>query len=90
MAILDVEVRLMPESVEEDLEEIKRGVMKALEKDGATGISMREEDVAFGLRAIIVKFSWEEEKDSDLFEKSLAGVPGVSSASTLSANRAFG
>lgn len=90
MAIVAVIVRLMPEGPDEDLELIKKEAKKKLEHDGAKNISFEEKPMAFGLKAIFVKFAWPEEKDTSLFEDKLAGVKGVSSVETEDYRRAFG
>jgi translation elongation factor EF-1beta len=46
--------------------------------------------VAFGLKAIFVKFAWPEEKDTSIFENKLSGIENVSSAETDDYRRAFG
>jgi elongation factor 1-beta len=90
MAIAAVIVRLMPESPENDLEAIKKDAKKKLEQLGSKNISFEEKPMAFGLKAIFVKFAWPEEKDTSLFEDKLAGVDGVSSVETEDYRRAFG
>ena len=80
----------MPDSPEADLEEIQSSASKTLESQGAQNISFEQEPVAFGLKAIMVKFAWPEEKDTSLFEESLAKIPNVSSAVTSDYRRAFG
>lgn len=90
MGIVAVIVKIMPDSPDEDLEAIKHKAKHILEHDGAQNISFEEKPVAFGLKAIMVKFAWPEEKDTSLFEDALAKIPGVSSAQTDDYRRAFG
>ena len=88
--IVAVIVRLMPEGPDTDLEAIKKSAKEKLEEDGAMNISFEERPMAFGLKAIFVKFAWHEEKDTSIFEDKLAGVDGVSSVETEDYRRAFG
>jgi len=90
MSDVAVIVKIMPDSPEVDLEAIKKTAGELIEKDGATHISYSEEDVAFGLKAVMVKFTWPEEQDTSMFEDALAGIDNVSSAVTDDYRRAFG
>lgn len=80
----------MPDSPEADLEEIEKETTKILKSKGAKNISFTEEEVAFGLKALLVKFAWPEEKDTEIIEVSLASIKGVSSAKIEDYRRAFG
>ena len=88
--IVAVIVKIMPNGPDEDLEKIKTGAKERLKEDGALNISFELKDVAFGLKAVMVKFAWPEEKDTSIFEDKLAGIEGVSSAVTDDYRRAFG
>lgn len=90
MAIVAVIVKIMPESPDVDLEQIKEKAKSILEGLGAQNISSEEQPVAFGLKAVMVKFAWPEEKDSSLFEDALEKIENVSSAATDDYRRAFG
>lgn len=88
--IVAVIVKIMPDSPDEDLKSIETHAKKALETDGAQNISFEVKPVAFGLKAIFVKFAWPEQKDTSLFEEKLSAIKGVSSAATEDYRRAFG
>lgn len=90
MGIVAVIVKIMPESVDSDLEKIKSGARDILESEGAQNISFEVRDVAFGLKALMVKFAWEEEKDSSVYEDALSKIEDVSSVVTDDYRRAFG
>jgi len=53
-------------------------------------ISFEIREVAFGLKAVMIKFAWPEEKDTSIFEDKLAAIGDVSSAVTDDYRRAFG
>lgn len=90
MAIVAVIVKVMPSGTDVDIEGLKAQVTNVLEGDGAQNISFETQEVAFGLKALMVKFAWPEEKDTSLFEGKLAEIEGVGSAVTEDYRRAFG
>jgi len=88
--IAAVIVKIMPSSVDTNLEEIKEKAKTALEAEGSQNISFEEEPIAFGLKAIMIKFAWPEEKDTDIIENNLSKIENVSSVSIEDYRRAFG
>ena len=90
MSIVAIITRIMPDSPESDLELIEKETTRILKEKGARNISFTEEDVAFGLRAILAKFAWPEEKDTNLIEDTLSKIQNVSSAKIEDYRRAFG
>ena len=82
--------KVMPDSPEADLEAIKEESQKILEKEGAMNLSFEEKPIAFGLKAVMIKFAWPEEKDTEIIEISLAEIENVSSAKIEDYRRAFG
>jgi translation elongation factor aEF-1 beta len=90
MAIAAVIAKIMPDSPEADLKEIQSKSTEILEKNGAQNISYSIEEVAFGLKAVMAKFAWPEEKDTSIYEDALAKIPNVSSCQTSDYRRAFG
>ncbi|MDI6718676.1 MAG: elongation factor 1-beta [Methanomicrobiales archaeon] len=77
-------LRVMPESVEADLEELKASMRKKV-----PGIQdIREEPIAFGLKALkLAVVVGDEEGGTDAVEQSLRSVSGVASAETIEVNR---
>ncbi len=90
VGIAAVIVRLMPTGLDSDLEAIRRESVKRLEKHHAKNISFTEEPIAFGLKALNVKFAWPEQQDTDVIEHELGAIEGVSSATIEDYRRAFG
>jgi elongation factor 1-beta len=88
--IAAVIVKVMPESPEVDLEKVKKGVQDVLSNEGAQNISFDVKEVAFGLKALMVKMAWPEEKETDLVVGSVKKVEGVSEADIVDYRRAFG
>lgn len=90
MSVVAVIIKLMPSSPEADLNKIKEKTKESLEKEGAQNIMFEEQPIAFGLKAIMVKFAWPEEKDTDLIENILSKIEEVSSVTIEDYRRAFG
>ena len=88
--IVAVIAKIMPESPETNLETIKENAKSVMGSEGAQNISFEERDIAFGLKAVILKMAWPEEKSTDLIEKKLSEIENVSSATIEDYRRAFG
>jgi len=88
--VVAVIVKVMPEGPDSDLDKIKGEVEKVLSSEGAQNISFEVKEVAFGLKALMVKFAWDEEKEGEIYEKKLGKIEGVSSVDTVDYRRAFG
>ena len=88
--IVAVIVKIMPSSPETNLEEIKKLARQSLEQEGAQNISFTEEPIAFGLKAVMLKMAWPEEKSTDIIENKLSKIENVSSATITDYRRAFG
>lgn len=83
-------IRIMPESVESNLDEIKEDIRKKMEAEGGKAITFEEKPLAFGLKAIILKMAIPEEKGTENIESIILKVPHVSSAAIEDYRRAFG
>jgi len=88
--IVAVIVKVMPESSDSNLGRVKAEAMRVLSDEGAQNISFELKDVAFGLKALMIKFAWPEDKDSSIYEDKLIEIEDVSSVSTEDYRRAFG
>ena len=90
MAVVAIKIKVLPESPDSDLEDIKKKIEDSLKKAGAIKInSIEEEEIAFGLKALIITLSWPEEKATDEVENAVK-VQGVSSVEIIDYRRAFG
>ena len=85
-----VKIKIMPTSVETDLEEIKSKVKDLIENNEGTNTGFEEEPIAFGLKAVIVTFYWNEEKELGNLEKSLETLENVNSIQIIDMRRAIG
>ena len=88
--IVAIIVKVMPESPDVDFGEIQENVEEILIDKGAKNISFEFKEIGFGLKALMVKFAWPEEKNSSVYEDALAKIEGVSSVNTEDYRRAFG
>lgn len=80
----------MPESPQVSLADIKHRAQAFMEQHGARSLTIEEQNIAFGLKALIVKAAVSEDKGSDFFEQGLAKIPHVSSVTIEDYRRAFG
>src|SRR6266571_6477309 len=81
MGSVAVTFRIMPEDADTDLQSIRSRVRSTL---GSALRDLREQPVAFGLKAILaVAIVSDASGGSDLFEQSLAAIPGVGSVETV-------
>ncbi|PIN93980.1 elongation factor 1-beta [Candidatus Pacearchaeota archaeon CG10_big_fil_rev_8_21_14_0_10_31_24] len=90
MATVIIITKLLPDSPEANLEEMKTLASEALQKEGGKNISFEEKPIAFGLKALVVKTDMPEEKGTDIVESILSEIPHVSSVTIEDYRRAFG
>ena len=91
MGIAALQVKVMPESTDTDLEQLKNKVQEELTKAGAVKINKTEEqEIAFGLKALIVTIAWPEDKETEEALDAIKKVEKVSSVDVVDYRRAFG
>ena len=84
-----VKIKLMPESPETDLEEIKQHAEKIIKEYNGTPARTEEEPIAFGLTAVIITFSMPESQELEPIEVSLSKINNVNSVQVIDMRRAF-
>lgn len=89
-AVVSIIVKLMPESPDVDLSQLKEKAQSAMEAEGGKNITFEEKPIAFGLKAIYMKFAMPEEKGTDIVESKLSSIENVSSVTIEDYRRAFG
>lgn len=90
MAKIVATLKVMPENIEADLEELKKNIVKLLEKQVKVG-RVEEEDVAFGIKALKFIVMADEEKGSlDPIAEKVSKIKGVKSAEITDVTRALG
>ena len=85
-----VKIKVMPVSPEVDLESMKEEVKSKIEGMGGKGCNIEEEEVAFGLKAIITFFAWPEEIELESLEQTLQEIKDVNSVQIIDIRRAVG
>jgi translation elongation factor aEF-1 beta len=90
MAQTAVIAKIMPSSPEVSLKEIQTQAESKLEQKGAQNISFEEKPIAFGLKALYIKFAWPESQDTDIITSTLDEIENVSSSTIEDYRRAFG
>jgi len=85
-----IKIKIMPSSVEEDLEEIKKQAEKTILNRKGTHCKFEEENIAFGLKAVIVSFALDESLELEIIERGLEKIEGVNSVQVIDMRRAFG
>ena len=84
-----VKIKFMPSSPETNLEEIKEKARKLIENEGGKGVKFEEEPIAFGLKAVIVFFLWDEGKELEPLENSLEKIENVNSVEMIDMRKAI-
>lgn len=90
MALALIKVKIMPESPSTDLDAIEAKSKEILEGKGSKSIRFEREDIAFGLTAVIVGFSWDDNDSNEEVVEELQKIEHVSSAEVIDYRRAFG
>lgn len=80
----------MPSSPQSNLERIKDEAEKKIKKLGAFLHSSSQEDIAFGLKALILLIGWPEDKSPDELETQLSSLKDIKSAQIIDVRRAIG
>ncbi len=83
--------KIMPDTVDADLDEIEEKARKTIEKFGGTIGKAEKEPIAFGLVALKLFFSLDENKSNlEPLEENLRSIEGVASAEVIDVRRAIG
>jgi len=90
MGFTAVQMKLMPNSPEANLSEIEKKAEEIINSMHKTQVKIEEQPIAFGLKAIILSFAWNDEIDTEKLEAELAKIENVSSVETLDIRKAFG
>ena len=89
MAMVYVTIKIMPTEVAK-LEEIKNTAFAVVKNFGGNIAETKEEDIAFGLKAIIIRFSIRENVGMEALETEIENINGVSSLEVIDVRRAIG
>jgi len=89
MGIAILKIKILPESPNTNLEDIRKNVEQNLKNLGVVKANFEIEDIAFGLKALIVTTALSEEIETEKAEEACK-VNGVSSCEIIDHRRAFG
>ncbi len=90
MGTVLITLKIMPESPDSNLEEIKSISKDIIEKGKGKLENINEEPIAFGLKAVIISFALDESLELESIEEALKKVQNVSSVQVIDMRRAFG
>ncbi len=91
MALVLVTFRIMPESVEVDLNVIEKEVSDLIVRFGGEIARSEKKPIAFGLLALDLSFSLDEKNSNlDPLEDQIRNVSGVESVQVIDVRRAVG
>jgi len=90
MGIALVQMRIMPEGLDISLEQIKKDIIEILNKNKVGVYKTEEQEIAFGLKAIILMFQIPESQAIDPIEEAIGKITGVNSAQITDMRRALG
>lgn len=90
MADVIVTLKVMPESVDVNLNNLETKVKEVIKKFGGDVGKVEVEEVAFGLKAVKLLFVLDENKGIDDLEKGVNSLDEVRSAEVSDVRRAIG
>jgi len=90
MGFTAVQMKLMPDSPSADLKAIEKKAEEIIVSQHKTMIKVEEQPIAFGLKAIILSFAWNDEIEIEKLEADLSKIEHVSSSEILDIRKAFG
>ena len=90
MGFVVVQMKLMPSSPSVDLKVIEKTAEKIINSMHKTAVKIEEQPIAFGLKAMILSFAWNDAIETEKIEAELQKIENVSSVETLDIRKAFG
>ena len=90
MSVIAVKIKIMPDSPDANIDEIRANVEKVLKTQNVQNPNFEIQPIAFGLKALIIMFGWPEEKELEDLEEELKKISNVSSVQVTDIRRAIG
>ena len=91
MATAGIQFKIMPESIDTDLKELKTEIKKTVESfESGVFSEAKDEPIAFGLKALIITIALSEDEEADSVETAISKIPGVSSVELIDYRRVVG
>lgn len=88
--MLLVQVKIMPESPQSNLDEIKKNAERIIAKHGQKLLKDEVQPIAFGINALVLIFTWPDNESPDALEQELSALDGINSAEIVDVRRAIG
>jgi translation elongation factor aEF-1 beta len=89
MTLAILQIKIMPKQ-NSDLEKIKSVLEETARAAGGRVDKIEEQEIAFGLKALVVTLAWPEEEGTEKAEQAILSINGVSSVDIIDYRRAFG
>jgi len=90
MGFTAIQMKLMPDSPSADLKAIEKLAEEMIISRHKTMVKIEEQPIAFGLKAIMLSFAWNDELEIEKLEADMAKIDHVSSSEILDIRKAFG
>ena len=91
MAYVIVTLKIMPEGVDVSLTQIEQSSKEAIEKYGGRMMRVEKEPIGFGLVALKMTFSMDENKGStDVLEDQIKAIAGIMNVEVVNVGRVLG
>lgn len=91
MATAGIKFKIMPESLDTNLEDIKAKAKQVIESfDSGVFSEAEKQPIAFGLNALVLTIALSEDEETDAVETKLSEIEGVSSVEMIDYRRAIG
>lgn len=91
MAIAALKIKILPDSPEADLKILEEKAKEIVEKfENAKLHKTEQEEIAFGLKALILTIAWPEHLEQYLLEEKLKTLEHVDSVEVIDFRRAVG
>ena len=88
--VVALKMRIRPSGLDVDLKDLGSKIEKLMFSLGSKNITIVEEPIAFGLKALVISCAWNEDKSVDTAENGINLIDGVSSCEVTDYRRAFG
>lgn len=85
-----VKIKIMPDSPDADLIEIEKSAESIINQENGKISQVEHEPIAFGIKAVMITFAWQEDAEREVLEEKLSKIPHVVSAEVVDFRRAFG
>ncbi len=85
-----IQIKILPSGVDVDLESMKKKVEDVINENNGMFNKIEEQEVAFGLKALVATFLWPETQEQEDIEKAIEGIENVSSTQIIDYRREFG